>query len=330
MEYSNIYPRNKKILLVGSYPPPLGGISVHIYRLYHNLKKDDYEVDIFDTSKGSKIKGEFALKLLIHLTKNKTEILHLHLTSNKYFITILLLHKVFKFELFFTIHNSRFFYQQSAIAKFIRKQFIAQLDFLIVVGNHILEELKLINISMPERVIVKNAFIPPILDDEEKIRQSYPPELKSFLSEHSPILLSNAYKLVFHNNIDLYGIDMCIELTKKLKNNFPRVGFLFALANANIKGEYFQYLQNKISELKIEDNFLFMLDQKEIWPLFKIINLNIRATVTDGDAISIREALFFNCPVLASDVVKRPEQCQLFKNRDINDLYYKCLKIMGN
>lgn len=28
-----IYPKNSKILLVGPYPPPLGGVSVHIKRL---------------------------------------------------------------------------------------------------------------------------------------------------------------------------------------------------------------------------------------------------------------------------------------------------------
>lgn len=35
MDYSDIYPKEKSILLVGSYPPPIGGVSVHIYRLFH-------------------------------------------------------------------------------------------------------------------------------------------------------------------------------------------------------------------------------------------------------------------------------------------------------
>ena len=64
-----------------------------------------------------------------------------------------------------------------------------------------------------------------------------------------------------------------------------------------------------------------MTGQKELWPLFKKINLFIRPTFTDGDAVSIREALSFNCSVIASDVVQRPKSTVTFKNRDFNDLY---------
>ena len=62
--------------------------------------------------------------------------------------------------------------------------------------------------------------------------------------------------------------------------------------------------------------------------MFKKVNLSIRPTITDGDAISIREALYFNCEVIASDVVKRPEGTVYFKCRDIDDLYYQTSKIL--
>ena len=51
----------------------------------------------------------------------------------------------------------------------------------------------------------------------------------------------------------------------------------------------------------------------------------IRPTNTDGDAVSIREALDFNIPCIASDVVVRPKEVKLFKNRDIMDLH-RCFK----
>jgi hypothetical protein len=46
----------------------------------------------------------------------------------------------------------------------------------------------------------------------------------------------------------------------------------------------------------------------------------LRTTNTDGDAISIREALDLNKIVIASDVVKRPQGVKLFKTRDVNSL----------
>jgi hypothetical protein len=46
----------------------------------------------------------------------------------------------------------------------------------------------------------------------------------------------------------------------------------------------------------------------------------IRATTTDGDANSIREALSFQVPVIASDVVERPAGSVVFENRSLDDL----------
>jgi hypothetical protein len=49
----------------------------------------------------------------------------------------------------------------------------------------------------------------------------------------------------------------------------------------------------------------------------------LRPTNTDGDALTIREGLYLNKSVLASDVVERPKGTLLFRNRDIADLESK-------
>ena len=50
----------------------------------------------------------------------------------------------------------------------------------------------------------------------------------------------------------------------------------------------------------------------------------VRPTNTDGDALSIREAMYFKISVIASDVTTRPENTIIFKNRDLDDFYIKC------
>jgi hypothetical protein len=47
----------------------------------------------------------------------------------------------------------------------------------------------------------------------------------------------------------------------------------------------------------------------------------IRPTNTDGDSLTIREGLYLNKIVLASDVVQRPEGTKLFKTRNAMDLF---------
>ena len=140
--------------------------------------------------------------------------------------------------------------------------------------------------------------------------------------------MANAWKIKFYQNTDLYGIDLCIELTARLKKSYPEIGFLFALANKNANANYFSKMNDRIGELGIKDNFHFMTGQKVLWPLLKRADLSIRPTATDGDAISIRESLYFKCPVIASNVVNRPEGTITFKSRNINDLYLKVTKIL--
>jgi hypothetical protein len=45
-------------------------------------------------------------------------------------------------------------------------------------------------------------------------------------------------------------------------------------------------------------------------------DLVVRPTNTDGDSLSIREAIFLNKPIISSDVVKRPDGTILFANRN--------------
>ena len=121
---------------------------------------------------------------------------------------------------------------------------------------------------------------------------------------------------------------MCIELTAKLKNVYPNLGFVFALANEKVNTEYINKMHLRIKELNLEENFYFLTGQKELWPIFKKASLMIRPTNTDGDALSIREALYFKCPAIASDICDRPEGTILFKNRNLDDLCDKVKDVL--
>ena len=42
--------RKFKIALIGSYPPPYGGVSVHIQRLHSNLLKNNIQSHVYNIS----------------------------------------------------------------------------------------------------------------------------------------------------------------------------------------------------------------------------------------------------------------------------------------
>lgn len=312
------------LLIVGYYPPPLGGISVHIYRLHKQLPNSR----VLDTGKEESFKGQKALRLFIDLLMGKYQAVHIHVYDIKILLVVWIARFLKKFDIVFTAHNPRLFQVNNNYLKKFYRLFLAKVDYLIAVSDHIIEDYRENGVDLPENIYIKNAFISPPMEEEESILESYPESLNDFIDSHSPILTANASSIIMIGEVDLYGLDMCIQLTNKLKNDFPNIGFVFALADEQRSINYINSMKELIEKLGIENNFYFLTGQKELWPLFKQSNLMVRPTYSDGYGISIAEALYFSSPAIASAVCNRPEGTILFKNRDIDDLYEKSLLIL--
>jgi glycosyltransferase involved in cell wall biosynthesis len=314
----------KKVLIIGIYPPPLGGVSVHVYRLNKLLKNSQ----VFDLSQKQDFKGQMYIKLFKLIMSSNFDAIHVHAYDVKLIFTLKVLKLFKKFDIIATSHNPRLFETDCKFKKFFYKLFLKSIDSLVVVGSHILEDYKNRKLQLPNEIIIEPAFLPPPEDKESKILETYPKDLIDFLDNHSHIITANAFQISFHQAIDLYGLDMCIELTARLKKDYPTIGFIFALANEKVNTDYLEKMKKKIKELDIERNFYFLIGQKELWPLLKKANLMIRPTTTDGDALSIREAMYLGCTAIASDVSDRPKGTIMFKSRDINDLYIKTKEVL--
>ena len=308
-------------IYVGGMPPPYGGISVYLYRL-NKIESDSLFIDTnrinkiwflkqFITSGNYYIFNSSNIKIYFYTLLLKMT------TSNKYAIHI------------HGNHLTNIFGGKYWFYKYLIKLSLKFAEEIYVVNANIRNYLIKIGIN-PSKISIKYAFLPPPLEDEEKILKTYPSSLFYFIDSHKPLLIANAFKIFFRKGVDVYGLDMCIELTSKLKENYPKIGFIFALPDVSEKKDYQERMKKRIKELNIEDNFYFLVGQKELWPLFKRANLMLRPTYIDGDSVSIREAIFFTIPTIASDFCERPKNTILFKNRDINDLYITALDVIKN
>ena len=93
--------------------------------------------------------------------------------------------------------------------------------------------------------------------------------------------------------------------------------------------ELFLKYQQSIIDSNLQDNF-FLLNG--IFSFAKIIensDIVLRPTHADGDAITIREALFLGKLILASDIVQRPQGTLLFKTRDQEDFYLQLSSLLN-
>ena len=124
---------------------------------------------------------------------------------------------------------------------------------------------------------------------------------------------------------------MCIELIKTLvhDHNIP-VSLIFVVASLSKSEQSFNRYQQQIKDWHLENNILLTSEDTSFVRLIEELNLVVRPTCTDGDALTIREALYLDKLVIASDVVGRPENTIVFRNRDANDFKEKVIAVISN
>lgn len=181
---------------------------------------------------------------------------------------------------------------------------------------------------LPPTTSIEAAFLPPDESREHQVIATYPTSLHTFLYSHSPLILGNAFQLSQIQGKDLYGVDLCLQMIARLAHDYPRLGFVLALAQIGNE-EYFRHLCFLAHKMQIADNLYILSDHKEIWPLMKRVDLFVRPTRSDGASVSVQEALYFGTPVVTSDVCVRPAKAIAFENQNVNDFIAKvstCLK----
>jgi len=169
-----------------------------------------------------------------------------------------------------------------------------------------------------DRISVIPAFIPPVQRPEDEATISE--DIIRFCAEHDPVILAIGAATFAGGNVDLYGIDMTVELVDRLRKSYPRIGVLWSLLTIiGDSPEYAEETREQVERHGLEDHWLFSPPQDVFYPVYGLVDLLVRPTATDGDAISVREALHYGVPVVASDAAPRPSSTIEFRSRDQED-----------
>lgn len=318
------------IVQVGAVPPPIGGITVYIKRMKDFLDSKNITNQVWDYSKIKKNEDNvvniwFPLIPFYYCVKKDIKIIHYHIVGIKTKNYIGFFNKNFftKRKKILTIHGAcdgLFDRNRNMIRKSLNS-----FDAIICMTNH--DKKYLIENGITIDIYEIPTFIPPTVKEQEIKEISK--DVWNFINDHKPLISANASNIVFYNEQDLYGIDMCIDLCANLKKVYPQIGFIFSIPSIN-NYEYYKALKQRIIKNGVEDSFLFLTKPYQLYPILMKSDVFVRPTNTDGDAISIREALYFKIPTVVSDVVPRPEGLLLFRNRDIEDFILKVKNILDN
>lgn len=288
--------KEAKLLLIGKTPPPIGGVTIHVIRLKEHLEDSSFAFKFI----------ELRTKNVFQILKSflKYNIVHLH-TSN---VWLRLIFSIYSFlinnKLILTYHGNLGRY--NTFLNWVDNISVKFAMVPIVLNQQSFEKAKLSN----KNVRLVPAFIPP---KEVGLKKDLflNNEIQILKKKYSIVYCTNAFDVTIDkNNNEIYGISSIVKLFNSLNN----IGLIISDPSKNYK----KYIQNK--KIKIPDNVKFLDYNHSFYSVLKLTDGFIRSTTTDGDSISVKEALYLGKTVFCTDCVDRPEGVLLFKTRDYNQL----------
>lgn len=278
------------VLHIAKEPPPIGGVTIHVQRLNQLLINVGIDSEIFDYSR-KKISPSVLKKFL------SASIIHLHLSNKLYRLLLTVIFRIFGKKIIITFHGKYDFKNKfdSFSLKLCTKA--------ILLNTYSYENAK----KYSDEISIVSAFIPPTMDSENSLKEETISEIEKIKSLYRHVFCTNAWNVVFDTEgKEIYGGSTLVEVFNEIEGD----GIVFS----DPKGAYQKFLRNKYELLP--RNVLFIDYDHNFTDVLQLCDALIRATSTDGDSLSVHEALFFKKDVITTDVVNRPTGCILYSNQN--------------
>ena len=315
------------ILQLGPYPPPEGGISRNMLTIREELLKNGHQCSIIATAKSSNLTPEpnvyhprtpaALLKLLRDL---KYDVLHVHIGGTLPFriFTFLAICAFFgRGKSVLTFHSGGYAVEKVKTAsRFSSAGLVFRMFRKIIAVNPLMIEM-FEKFGVGKRKL--QLIYPFVLQNPDKIVE-LPQKLKDFAEKHKPFLLAVCLLE------DTYDLFMQIDAMEKVLEKYPNAG-LMIVGSGDLEAELKKAIAEKPYAVQI-----FLTGDVEHRITLHLINkadILLRTTKFDGDAISVREALFLETPVIVTDNGMRPAGVNLIPIQDERSLVEKILEIAG-
>ena len=313
------------LAVVGVIPPPFGGVSVHVKRYMDLLTQANIEATLYEqTGKSDPDNGvvpftSSSVRFVKFLLTFKEDVVHFHFNNHRALAIagqLLRLRKGKKIIL--TIHSEklvRWYDEKGWLYRRTISDCFRRADHLICVSQPISDFMSARLGIDKNKLSVIPAFLPPT--EEEKSEHHIPKEVGDFIAGREKVIGTHGWFGYFVDGNHVYGFDHIAQLAQEISDSQRNIAMYTV-----ISGNYEDAHRDKIKALqeKLSGNWMIVESPFSCAALYEKTDMFIRPTVTDGDSVSIRECLSTGVPVLASDAVPRPKQCQLYKSRDYPQL----------
>jgi glycogen(starch) synthase len=296
-----------KIVLVGDYPPPAGGIAVHVQQLHRWLRERGVPVRVLDIGKGGHDRQDPGVlparapqTLVRRLARvSPDSVVHLHTSGNNprawyltALVSLVLAHRAPPPVI--TVHSGKLpaFAARSPWNRLLIGTALARYGAVVAVSDAVAEALRRCRVPS-EKLHVQPAF----LASQVRLGRA-PPALSDLRARCSPVI-----SMADHPD-PVYGRELIAAALPPLRARFPRLGLaLFGPGS-----------EATAAALKQPAIGLGELDSAAAQAVIAESDLFLRPTLADGDAISVREALALGVRCVASDASARPAGVTRFRS----------------
>lgn len=308
----------KKVVLVGNYPPPLGGISVHIQRLSRLLSPswDVAVIDLYGSRSTPTCAGEKVFRVggplpasfwrgfqLIRALRG--DVVHFHVTYLKRFAWVgpaMISAAGSRASKILTIHGGSFvahLRQMGAFRRGVVRKVLESVDKIIAVNEEASSALA--ELGLASKVVVIPAYLPAEEGASDVIDQQ--------------IAKLSGRKLVSAcgSGFSYYGLHVLLDAMEmgSLRQHAVPVLSLYGRCDE-------RYVENLIRRTQGLDGIIFRdLPPAEFAYLLSRSDIFVRPTDRDGDSVAVREAIERRCQVIASDCAPRPKGVLLFPTDNV-------------
>ena len=317
-----------KILQLGPYPPPHGGVQTHVVALVDFLRQRGITCDVVNLTRFRRASenGIYypsnAVEVAGHLLSHHYDIIHLHVGGRIWPQQLALALACFALpgtRCVFTFHSGGYPSSpegRSAHPRTLRAFVLRRFDALIAVNEEIAQFFQSLGVEA-QRIHV----ISPYLGFGARTlgESSLPAQVSDFLANHSPVLISVG------GLEPEYDVSLQMKALGSIRTRHPKAGLLVAGS-----GSLDEVIRKECRLLAYAEHILLNGDLAHgaTMKAMQSSDIMLRTTWYDGDAISVREALQFGVPVIASDNGMRPEGTHLIPARDLDALVAAVEKIL--
>jgi glycosyltransferase involved in cell wall biosynthesis len=306
-----------RVLQLGPYPPPHGGVQTNLVAIRDLLRKRGHACAVINLHRFRDSKDDDvhhptnAFETLRLLGRLRYDIAHLHIggdVSQRLLALALVCTLVPGTRSVLTFHSGGYATSaagRSAGPRTLRGRVFRRFDRVIAVNQEIVELFR--RFGMPEDRIRLIAPHPLPARPEGGLT----PALEQFFCAHSPVLIT----------VGLlepeYDLPLQIESLGELRKRFPKAGLVIAGAGS-LEGN----LRELIAAQPWAEHILLPGDVPHAATLRAIVQADVflRTTLYDGDSVAVREAVHLGTPVVATDNRMRPPGVKLIAAQDRNAL----------